>query len=168
MQASARLWHRKGPELEMAVRKHPHMRKARTAAAGSWLALLAATTLGDAADTLRAEVRARGLPATGTYRLVVQSYDATGHGARPVGSMQRAVSADELRQGVNVHLLELRQPVDSPAQAPSPMVVAWIEAGEPDLEFDGRTARPGRGSVYGIVRRDASQGVVQIRLNRRA
>jgi hypothetical protein len=155
----------------MAVRKSPRLRNARRAAAGSWLALLAATTLGDAADTLRAEVRAQGLPSTGMYRLVVQSYDATGHDARPVGSMQRSVSADELRQGVNVNLLELRQPmVNAAATAPAnrPLVVAWIEAGEPDLEFDGRTARPSPGSVYGVVKRDATQGVVQIRLNRKA
>ncbi len=50
----------------------------------------------------------------------------------------------------------------------SPLVVAWIEAGEPDLEFDGRNARPTRGSVYGIVKRDATQGVVQISLDRKA
>jgi hypothetical protein len=152
----------------MASRKIPQLRRARTAAAGSWLALLAATTLGDAADTLRAEVRAQGLPSSGTYRLVVQSYDATGHDARPVGSMQRSVSADELRDGVNVNLLELRQPLVKAAPAQSPMVVAWIEAGEPNLEFDGRTARPSPGSVYGVVKRDATQGVVQIRLNRKA
>jgi hypothetical protein len=152
----------------MATRKSPHLRKARTAAAGSWLALLAATTLGDAADTVRAEVRAQGLPSSGNYRLVVQSYDATGHDARPVGSMQRAVSADELRNGVNVNLLELRQAAIQASAAQSPMVMAWIEAGEPDLEFDGRTARPSPGSVYGVARRDATQGVVQIRLNRKA
>jgi hypothetical protein len=145
------------------------MRKARTAAAGSWLALLAATTLGDAADTVRAQVRAQGLPSSGNYRLVVQSYDATGHDARPVGSMQRSVSADELRNGVNVNLLELRQPQASAIpSAQSPMVMAWIEAGEPDLEFDGRTARPSPGSVYGVARRDVTQGVVQIRLNKKA
>src|SRR5271165_124292 len=86
----------------------------RTAATGSWLALLAATTLGDAAGTLRAEVRAQGLSRSAPYRLVVQSYDASdgpvpGRDARPIGSVQRAVTADELRQGVRVDLLELRE-----------------------------------------------------------
>ncbi len=145
------------------------MRKARTAAAGSWLALLAATTLGDAADTLRAEVRAAGLAGAGNYRLVVQSYDATGRDARPVGSIQRSVSADELRHGLHVNLLELRKQAAAPGpEVQSPMVVAWIEAGEPDLEFDGRTARPSPGSVYGVVKRAATQGVVQISLDRKA
>jgi hypothetical protein len=45
-------------------------------------------------------------------------------------------------------------------------VVAWIEAGGPDLEFDGRTARPRLGSVYGVVKRGARQDVVQISLDR--
>jgi hypothetical protein len=151
----------------MAIRKTPRLRTARTAAAGSWLALLAATTLGAAADTLRAEVRAAGLSGGGVYRLVVQSYDATGRDARPVGSLQRSVSAEELRHGVNVNLLELRQPAAPVAQV-QPLVVAWIEAGEPDLEFDGRNARPTPGSVYGVVKRAATQGVVQISLNRKA
>jgi hypothetical protein len=152
----------------MVNRKMPRLRKARTAAAGSWLALLAATTLGDAADTLRAEVRADGLSGGGMYRLVVQSFDATGGDARPVGSMQRSVTADELRQGVHVNLLELRQPPAAHAQLQSPLVVAWVEAGEPDLEFDGRKARPSPGSVYGIVKRAATQGILQISLNRKA
>jgi hypothetical protein len=152
----------------MAARKSSRLRNSRTAAAGSWLALLAATTLGDGADTLRAEVRALGLSGGGTYRLVVQSYDATGRDARPVGSAQRAVSADELRHGVNVSLLELRVGSGVVENVQSPMVVAWIEAGEPDLEFDGRTARPSPGSVYGVVSRESTQGVVQISLDRRA
>jgi hypothetical protein len=153
----------------MALRKRTTPSRTRTAAAGSWLALLAATTLGDGADTLQADVRADGLR-DGAYRLVVQSYDAglggvPGQDARPVGSTQRAVTADELRSGVRVNLLELRAREDQ-ASTGRPMVVAWIEAGEPDLEFDGRQARPQPGSVYGLVRRDAKQDAVQISLNR--
>ncbi len=62
----ARLSHVVTVERTMATRKLPKSRTARTAAAGSWLALLAATTLGDAADTLRAEVRAAGLSGDGS------------------------------------------------------------------------------------------------------
>jgi hypothetical protein len=154
----------------MASRKRNPARSTRSAAAGSWLALLAATTLGDGADTLHAEVRANGLQA-GAYRLVVQSYDASdgpvpGRDARPVGSLQRAVTADELRDGVHVNLLELRESThESPSERP--MVVAWIEAGEPNLEFDGRTARPRPGNVYGVAKRDGRQEGVQISLNRK-
>jgi len=132
--------------------------------------LLAATTLGDAAATVRTEVRADGLLNGRRYRLVVQSYDLAdgavpGPYSRPVGSAQRAVTADELRAGVQVDLLELRQ---AHSAGGYPLVVAWIEAGGPDLEFDARGARPAPGSVYGLVKRDANQDVVQIELNRRA
>lgn len=141
---------------------------ARTAAAGSWLALVAATTLGDGADTLHAEVSATGLNESGAYRLVVQSYDDVESGrparaARPIGSIQRAVTADQLRQGVHVNLIELR---GSSTEAAAPLVVAWIEAGEPDLEFDGRQARPAPGSMYGSVRRSSKQDAVRISLDR--
>jgi hypothetical protein len=134
------------------------------------MALLAATTLGDVADTVHAEVRADGLSHGRAYRLVVQSYDASralvpGRDARPVGSTQRAVTADELRAGVHVDLLELRE--SAAPQTPGPVVVAWIEAGEPDLEFDGRTARPAPGSVYGVARRGARHDSVTISLNRK-
>lgn len=143
----------------------------RSAAAGSWLALLAATTLGDGADTLHAEIRAKGV-GEGAYRLVVQSYDATdgpvpGREARPVGSLQRVVTADELRQGVRVDLLELREQGAPEPGRDKARVVAWIEAGAADLEFDGRTARPVPGSVYGVVARDAGKDAVRIRLNRK-
>jgi hypothetical protein len=152
--------------------RRTHIPSIRSAAAGSWLALLAATTLGDGAGTLHAEVRADGLSDDGAYRLVVQSYDASdggalpGHRVRPVGSVQRAVTADELRQGVHVDLLELRE--GAAASYPDrPVVVAWIEAGEPNLEFDGRRARPAPGSVYGVAKRATKQDRVHISLNRK-
>lgn len=143
----------------------------RSAAAGSWIALLAATTLGDAAGTLHAKVRAVGLSVDGAYRLIVQSYDASdgpvpGRDARPVGSLQRAVTADELRAGVHVDLLELRDGTNA-SGIDRPVVVAWVEAGEPNLEFDGRTARPAPGSVYGVVKRSTNQETVHISLNRK-
>jgi hypothetical protein len=157
-------------ELTMANRKRALRHGTRSATAGSWLALLVATTLGDGAGTVHAEVRADGLR-EGAYRLVVQSYDASdggvpGRDARPVGSVQRAVTADELREGVRVNLLELRERAAASTSEEAPMVVAWIEPGEPDLEFDGRTARPQPGSVYGIVRRDARRDAVRISLDR--
>jgi hypothetical protein len=152
----------------------------RSAATGSWLALLAAATLGDSVATLQAEVRADGLR-FGPYRLVVQSYDATdgpvpGRYVRPVGSIQRAVTAEELRDGVRVELLELRgadraeRRIVTRAGVPqreAPLVVAWVEAGKPDLEFDGRNARPLPGSRFGSARRERRQDAVQINLNRR-
>jgi hypothetical protein len=141
------------------------------------MALLAATTLGiDAGDTFRAEVTAdEDLVESRDYRLVVQSYDAEighvpGDRARPLGSMQRAVTGAELRKGVSVSLVELRRgSVASAAdvKGKEPVVVAWVEDGKPDLEFDGRMARPRPGSTYGVVKRSARHGHVQVRLNRK-
>jgi hypothetical protein len=144
----------------------------RSAAAGSWIALVAASTLGDAAGAVRAEVRADGLSGAQVYRLVVQSFErGTAQGperdARPIGSTQRAVTADELRHGVHVSLIEMRSGVATETGT-NPVVMAWIEAGEPDLEFDGRTARPQPGSVYGVAKRAGqASDVVHISLNRK-
>jgi len=134
------------------------------------MSLLASTTLGvDGAKTVRAQVKVdEELAESREYRLVVHSYDAKKGEvfvARPVASMQRSVTAAELRSGVQVSLLELRErgaPDDDGA------VVAWIEAGKPDLEFDGRTARPLPGSIVGRARRGPGAASVQIRLTRRA
>jgi hypothetical protein len=157
----------------------------------SWVGLLAAATLGvPGASTLRAEVRAdMALLADRNYRLVVQSYDRPFDGnmpsgnAKPRASIQRPVTAGELRKGVQVDLLELGQAaVSSDARAAaflgsrpaSPqddaargeltkaLVLAWVEEGRADLEFDGRRARPMPGSLVGATCRDPSQGTVRI------
>jgi hypothetical protein len=136
------------------------------------MALLAATTLGvEGANTVRAEVRAdEELGDSRDYRLVVQSFDdGAGHRpsprARPVGSFQRSVTAAELRSGVKISLVELRQGARGQNDG---AVVAWIEAGKPDLEFDGRTARPLPGSMVGLARKAQGASPVQIRLTRKA
>ena len=51
--------------------------------------------------------------------------------------------------------------------AKEPVFVAWIEDGKPDLEFDGRMARPRPGSTYGLVKRGSRDGRVAIHLNRK-
>jgi hypothetical protein len=150
----------------MPDRRRNIERLARTARTGSWMAMLAATTLGDGADTVHAEVKADGLPLDERYRLVVQTYEGRGAElpgmrAKPIGSAQRSVTSEDLARGVHVDLVELRR------AAHDPVVVAWLEAGEPDLEFDGRQARPTPGSVYGIVKRDVAQRDVRISLKRR-
>jgi hypothetical protein len=142
---------------------------ARSPAVGSWMGLLAALTLGGGAGVVRAEVRAEAVPASEQLRLVIQSYDAPAgsravpKNAQPVGSMQRAVTAEELRRGIVLD-------VPCPAMAGSdegrdpPLVVAWVERGQPDLAFDARKARPGRGSVVGYAR----GGEVRIELTARS
>lgn len=110
----------------------------------TWLALLAATTLGAGElDQVRAWVSG-GLDGGDSYRLVVQTYapqsvDAQGRlspRARPLGSMQRAVTAEELSRGVPVSVVQVR------AGEAEPVLVAWVERGAPNLELDALTARP--------------------------
>ena len=155
----------------------------RRSSVGSWMGLLAATLGASGASTVRAEVRAdMGLSEDRPYRLVVQSYQPSVGGdlpsgrAKPLGSMQRSVTAAEMKQGVQVDLLELGQgDVSSDGRAQSSfvddaargdlakaLVLAWVEEGRADLEFDGRRARPMPGSFVGAARREATQGSVRI------
>jgi hypothetical protein len=151
---------------------------------GSWTSLLAATTLGVAgASTVHAEVRSADtdLSEERPYRLVVQSYDGSADAirlssrARPIASMQRAVTPDELRRGVKVDLLELRQVAASASEADAAggalapaLVLAWVEEGKPDLEYDARRARPLPGSFVGEAPRDATQELVRISISTRS
>jgi hypothetical protein len=149
----------------------------RRSSVGSWMGLLAAATLGvPGASTVRAQVRADMALSDGRpYRLVVQSYDpSVGIGgdvpsgrAKPLASMQRPVTAEEMKEGVRVDLLELGQVAVSSDDAArgnlaKALVLAWVEEGRADLEFDGRRARPMPGSYVGAARRRADQGSVSI------
>jgi hypothetical protein len=154
-------------------------RKARSsvvnsaAASASWMALLAVTSLGAVSvERMRAEVSAQDLAAATSagYRLIVQSYapeavradQLPGASHRPLASAQRAVTAEELARGVAVDVLQIDQ---VKAGEHAPIIVAWIEHGAPDLEFDALRARPSRGAVYGVAQ--TSAGSAQIVLRRR-
>jgi hypothetical protein len=130
---------------------------ASSAAVGaSWMALVAATTIGlGHLDRVRAEVSAdTGALGTagGRYRLVVQSYASAsmaagklpGLGHKPLASAQRSVTAEELSRGVAIDVLRVGELVD-----PRQVIVAWIEQGEANLEFDGAEARPSESAMYG-------------------
>lgn len=166
----------------MADHDKPSARRTTAApAAASWFALLAATTLGAAyADTLTAEVTldAPAPRSRRNYRLIVQSYADTSasvtleEGApapQPLASSQRAVTTAELARGVRVDLvgIKVKSSEASSSAATPTRVVAWIEPGEPDLEYDARHARPRPGSVSGSAT-TASDGRVAIRLGRNA
>jgi hypothetical protein len=134
------------------------------------MAILAATTLGRTdIGTVRAEVRAAAPLAVddrARYRLVVQTYE-DGEGLpterrRPTGSVQLAVTGAELRSGVRVDLVELREP--AAPRGSEPVVVAWVEDGQADLELDGLRARPAAGAIYGEAPLD--DGPVQIALTK--
>src|SRR5678816_1678367 len=86
----------------------------------SWIALVAATTLGAGQfASLRAEIRGEPEVAVDDgkigYRLVVQSYASTGEvaadglpaaGARPLASTQRSITAQELQDGVTLDIVQ--------------------------------------------------------------
>jgi hypothetical protein len=155
-------------------------RRARTEQTGathrgialSWAALVAATTAGlGVTEPVRTAIRVESDLGLGPHRLVVQSYEADSvrgegrpiAGARPRGSAQREVSAAELRRGVAVTLLEV-QPV-GPGQS---VIVAWVEPGSADLEFDGRGARPAADAVLGVAPSLTESGRAEVVLRRSA
>jgi len=131
---------------------------AKAAAGASWLALVAATTVGvGSLHRVRAAVSADARQLAGsdvTYRLIVQSYAAESFGAnelpvqraRPLASTQRAVTREELARGVAVDVLGVSATGDH-----APVIVAWVEQGKPDLEFDALEARPSQNAVYGVA-----------------
>lgn len=142
--------------------------------APSWFALLASSTLGTAAgqstSTLIRSSQQSRRRSRGPMRLVVQAYapeDAPGGaprpGARPYTYAQRRVTAGELRRGVQVDLVDLS---GMGARNEAPHVVAWVERGEPDLNFDGRGARPRANSWVGGGR--AANEIAEIILRKSA
>ncbi|MCA9595261.1 MAG: hypothetical protein KC776_18210 [Myxococcales bacterium] len=160
----------------------PRKKSARSrvvAAAGgaSWMALLAATTLGVGQyDYVQAEISSDGKPdmdpaEAGDYRLVVQSYasgsvDAAGMPAlraRPLGSVQRAITSEELEKGIAVKVVQVgpEAEVDD-----APVLIAWVERGQPNLEFDALRARPTEGALVGVTRSSKASGA-RVVLSRR-
>jgi len=129
--------------------------------AASWTALLA-DTAGGLSGLGRHRVRVRQpVSAAGAHlrsataeglRLVVQSYRERDVKAgrplayaRPLSSAQRAVSADQLRFGVQLDLVHFEDHEEDV------VVIAWAEEGEPDLDFDGLEARPPRSARWAAV-----------------
>jgi hypothetical protein len=122
------------------------------------MALVAATTLGlEGVQRVRAAVSVGagqlGTNAASEYRLIVQSYSAANivdgvpraH-ARPLASTQRSVTPAELAQGVAIDVVDVGERASD-----TPVIVAWLEPGAADLDFDGRRARPGRDAYRGAA-----------------
>jgi hypothetical protein len=136
--------------------RQPGTKRRAVAESASWLALVAATSLGIAhAETVRAEIKLppEALESGGRYRLIVQSYDTLGRASlipsgRPRASTQRTITPADLINGVRIDLVELGEEEAFPGQR---RVVAWVEPGEANLEFDARRAKPMPGSFYGVA-----------------
>jgi hypothetical protein len=150
-----------------AARKSPAQRAGETVARGaSWMSLLAATTLGvTEVDQFRARITAGGHVGEGDLRLIVQTYDKQEldgrdlpqYGAQPLASSQRSITAEELREGINVSFLQFpRDGVEGTS-----VVVAWVEHGAPDLDLDALEARPALGAYYGTALEHGSDIVLR-------
>jgi hypothetical protein len=134
----------------------PGVKRRVVAESASWLALVAATSLGIAhAETVRAEIKLppEAFETGGRYRLIVQSYDTLGRpslipAGKPRASTQRTVTAADLVDGVRIDLIELG---DEEASRSDRRVIAWVEPGEANLEFDARRAKPMPGSFFGVA-----------------
>jgi hypothetical protein len=134
----------------------PGSKRRVVAESASWLALVAATSLGiPHAETVRAEIKLppEALESGGRYRLIVQSYDTLGRATlipsgRPRASTQRTITPADLVDGVRIDLIEIG---DEEAARTERRVIAWVEPGEADLEFDARRAKPMPGSFYGVA-----------------
>lgn len=143
------------------------------AAGASWMALVAATTLGlGPVARHRAEVSANSslIGQPGRYRLIVQSYAPGSVGddhlpqksARPLASTQRAITPEELANGIAVDVVGVGEALEAGAAT----IVAWVEHGEPDLDFDAARARPAQDAVYGVAQ-PATGGAAHLVLSRR-
>jgi hypothetical protein len=135
--------------------------------AGSWMALVAATTIGlSSVQRVRAAVSVgarEALPTvSGEYRLIVQSYSAANvvdgvpvaH-ARPLASAQRSVTREELARGVAIDVVDVGERANDAA-----VIVAWLERGSANLDFDARRARPGRDAYIGVAAAERQQAQV--------
>lgn len=141
-------------KLMAAARKTPAQRAGETVARGaSWMSLLAAATLGITnVDQLRAHISSGDHVGEGDLRLIVQAYDKHAlddsslpqRGALPLASSQRSITAEELKRGIDVSFLQFPEEGTN-----EPVVVAWVERGAPDLEFDALEARPTQSAYYG-------------------
>jgi hypothetical protein len=156
-------------------------KKSRILSAGpagvSWVALVAATALGiPAVQRVRAAVtadpRELGGESGDGYRLIVQSYAPSSlrsgqlpaGRARPLASTQRAITPEQLRRGIAVDMVGIDSTPDSPEGR---VIIAWVERGLPDLDFDGLQARPAADAFYGVAVADSvSPGATPVVLKR--
>jgi hypothetical protein len=158
--------------------KKPTRNRAAGTAGVSWVALVAATTLGIAGvQRVRAAVSAdpRELGESGDgYRLIVQSYARSSIGsgqlpggrARPLASTQRAITPRELAAGVAVEVLGLESEAQQSVSGEAPVIIAWVERGRADLAFDGFESRPAKDAFYGVAAPASVAGAASIVLKR--
>jgi len=139
------------------------LRKTKPPVPQSWSSLVA-TTLGlDDFGRLRTVVSGR-VPHLENCRLIVQSYAASamtgglpGLYARPLAAAQRAVTAEDLVRGIDIVLFNSG---GDPRSYEGCAVIAWVEPGHPDLDYDGLCARPTGAVFVGTARASSDRAAV--------
>lgn len=121
----------------------------------SWLSLIAATTKGmGQLGRVRVKVKATARIPGDAFRLVVHSYSASAlshdeapsTALMPIASLQRAVSQEELRSGLELDLVHVGSSISIPDDF---VVFAWVEPGRPNFAYDAALARPSLGALKG-------------------
>jgi hypothetical protein len=65
-----------------------------------------------------------------------------------VASLQRAISQDELKSGLDIDVVHVGAACPNPDEL---VVFAWVEPGQPDLDYDAALARPSHGALRGTA-----------------
>jgi len=121
----------------------------------SWLSLVAATTKGiGQLGRVRVKIKATARIPGNAFRLIVHSYaasamrqdEAPSTTLMPIASVQRAVSQEELRSGLELDLVHLGSSTPIPDDF---VVFAWVEPGQPNFAYDAALARPSVGALRG-------------------
>jgi len=158
------------PVGPMSSSKSPKPRLSTIRQTGSWLALVAAATVGSGTSPVLANLTLddsdRPLKSQAFHRVIVQLLPVSADGAsvrdEPRSSEQRIVTLEQLRRGIQI-------PLFHPSNQPEPQlaVVAWLHPGDAHLEVDPFEARPDGSRVIGVSRLVTEAEQVQVRLLRR-
>lgn len=109
----------------------------------SWTSLVAEAAGLGSFQAMSVVVRA-SLDIPEGHRLVVHEY--TDGESRPIASAQRAVSGNALRRGLEIRMYRM---APAPSTRARTRVVAWIEPGTADLDYDALKATPAHATWFG-------------------
>ncbi len=143
-------------------RQRPEVQARRCEA--SWSSLVAETTSGvGLVQRMRVQVGGQAPGGTASWRLVVQSFDAdsvdergfVAPGTRPLAAAQREFRPHQLERGLTVDLIQVGMPSKGRGRV---FLLAWVEPGPADFDFDGLLARPGPLAWLGVAKARSGEG----------
>lgn len=138
MKHGVRVWHVRCFRACVTLSLHPVASAVTRCRGMSWADLVAETAGLGELSCLHVEVRWKGLLPPG-WRLVVQEFDGGEYASdRPIAAAQRAVG-EQAGRAMRLKLYRRRD-----AGSRSSHVVAWLEPGPTELDYDGLRAHPSR------------------------